>query len=77
MLFFISLFLFTIKCITIQSQNIIIFIISINRPIGRWDVSNVVDMSDLFAGLDCNPNIVNWNVGKVTNFVSEWSELLL
>jgi hypothetical protein len=75
---FISSFLFTIKFIPIASQNIIIFIISTNRPIESWDTSKMLDMTYLFAYIaDCNPNIGNWNVGKVTSFVSEciWYKL--
>jgi hypothetical protein len=72
MYLFISSFLLAIKFIPIASQNIIIFIISNNRPIESWEVSKILDMSYLFYDIaDCNPDIGNWNVGKVTIFVSE------
>eukprot|EP00978_Attheya_sp_CCMP212_P015633 scaffold40295_cov46-Attheya_sp.AAC.1 len=55
-------------------------------PIGRWDVSNVVNFSDVFSGLSSfNESIGSWNVsnaismdqmfGNATNFnqdVSSW-----
>ena len=42
-----------------------------HRQIEEWDVSSVDDMSYVFNGKGtCNPNIGNWDVGGVTDFVS-------
>jgi surface protein len=43
-----------------------------NQPIGNWNVSNVTDMSNMFAGFfnvgftTFNQDISNWNVSNVT-----------
>ena len=44
--------------------------ISLQRPIEQWDVSRIDDMSWLFSRKNCNPNIADWDVSGVTNFVS-------
>jgi surface protein len=47
-----------------------------NRPIGNWNVSNVTDMSNMFAGFfnvgftTFNQDISNWNVSNVTTMNS-------
>ena len=46
-----------------------------NQPIGNWNVSNVTNMSYMFApvstyGQTFNQPIGNWNVSKVTNMNS-------
>ena len=39
-----------------------------NQDIGNWDVSNVINMSSMFASANSfNQNIGAWNVGNVTN----------
>jgi surface protein len=36
-------------------------------PIGKWDVSNITDFSNIFCGIeDFNEDISNWNTGKAT-----------
>ena len=41
------------------------------RPIEKWDVSSINNMSWLLSGQsDCNPNIADWDVSSVTDFVS-------
>ena len=41
------------------------------RPIEKWDVSSIDDMSYVFYDTnDCNPNIADWNVTGVKKFVS-------
>jgi len=47
-----------------------------NQPIGNWNVSNVTDMSNMFAGFfnvgftTFNQDISNWNVSNVTTMAS-------
>ena len=36
-----------------------------NRPLGNWDVSNVIDMSLMFIKTNFNQNINSWNTSKV------------
>ena len=43
-----------------------------NGDISKWDVSNVVDMSDLF-GRDFNKDILDWNVSNVKNMEKMFS----
>ena len=38
-----------------------------NGNISNWDVSNVINMSSLFAYTDFNGDISNWDVGNVTD----------
>ncbi len=38
-------------------------------PIGKWDVSNVTDMSKLFANTKMNEDISEWDVSNVTNML--------
>lgn len=40
---------------------------SFNQNISSWDVSNVIDMSYLFAYTPFDQNLASWNVGNVTN----------
>jgi hypothetical protein len=42
-----------------------------NRPIEDWNTSEMTDMSYVFdEKSNCNPNLVKWDVSKVTTFVS-------
>jgi hypothetical protein len=41
---------------------------SFNQPIGDWDVSEVIDMTEMFSLSKFNQDISNW---CVLNFVSE------
>jgi surface protein len=38
-----------------------------NGDISKWDVSNVEDMSNMFAYSQFNGDISNWNTSKVEN----------
>jgi hypothetical protein len=64
--------------------------IATNRPIEDWNLSNISDMSNLFKSevnpfddhflhdqqhTPCNPNLLRWDVSKVTNFVSDSNEI--
>ena len=43
--------------------------------LSKWDVSNVEDMSHMFAGSNFNRNISNWNVSNVKRnkeMFSQW-----
>ena len=58
--------------------------VSFQRPIEQWDVSKIRDMSYIFSlksDVDdwlyyddpppyCDPNIADWDVSRVTDFVS-------
>jgi surface protein len=47
---------------------------SFNQPIGSWNVSNVTDMSSMFANASAfNQPIGSWNVSNVTNMASMFS----
>ena len=47
--------------------NLFVFI----SPVGEWQVHLITDMSQLFlARQNCIPNIEQWNVSNVSNFVS-------
>jgi surface protein len=36
-------------------------------PIGKWDVSNITDFSNIFCGIeDFNEDTSKWNTGKAT-----------
>jgi hypothetical protein len=63
---------FPIKFVTFPSQFLIFLSIATNRPIESWNVSQISNMSFLFLSKEnCNPNIAEWDVSKVTEFVSE------
>ena len=48
---------------------------SFNQPIGNWDVSNVTDMSAMFAYATAfNQPIDNWDVSNVTNMSYMFSQ---
>ena len=38
-----------------------------NPDVTMWDVSNVVDMKEMFYGSDIDQNLKPWNVKKVLN----------
>jgi gliding motility-associated-like protein len=39
-----------------------------NQDLSGWDVSNVTDMSSMFANTNFDPNISGWNVSNVSSF---------
>jgi hypothetical protein len=39
-------------------------------PIDTWDVSSIIDMSELFTGTSFNDDISDWNVSGVTNMTN-------
>jgi len=41
-----------------------------NQPIGKWDVSNVTNMSFMFFESEFNQSIENWDVSRVTDMSS-------
>ena len=44
------------------------FCIKNNSPISNWDVSNVINMEEMFCEADVfNKNINSWNTSKVRN----------
>lgn len=47
--------------------------VNFNAHIGKWNVSNVVNMESMFAHSDFNGNIRKWNVGKVLNMSNIFS----
>jgi hypothetical protein len=60
-------FFFLILYPNFSYENIVVT----NRPIEDWNVSEIVDMSWLFADkFGCNPNLAKWDVSNVKYFVS-------
>ena len=43
------------------------------QDISRWNVSNVQDMSGVFADVSFNPDISSWDVSSVTSMHSTTS----
>ena len=38
-----------------------------NPDVSLWDVSQVIDMKEMFMGTDIAQDLKNWDVSKVTN----------